>query len=159
DALAVVSRAFFSDPSSAAFDREVFDGREVGGETVTNAALTLPVLASIRLVAVRHAHALPARDADAFRRWVATPNPPACLLLLSDETLTPHRDRKTPHWLLDVVPAAGVVPLVARRGRALEDWLRQRAQADGLALSDEAARLLVQHAGEDSATLLGEVHK
>ena len=159
DALAIVSRALFDDPSAAAFDREVFDGREVSGETVTNAALTLPVLASRRLVAVRHAHALPGRDADALRRWVATANPPACLLLLSDETLTPHRDRKTPHWLLEVVPAAGVVPLIARRGRVLEEWLRQRAHAEGLTVSDEAARLLVQHVGEDSATLLGEVQK
>src|SRR2546425_10917331 len=31
------------EPSAAAFDREIFDGRDVTAETVTNAALTLPV--------------------------------------------------------------------------------------------------------------------
>lgn len=159
DALGVVSRTLFSEPSAAAFDREVFDGREVTAEAVTNAALTVPVLAPARLVVVRHAQALPARDADPLRRWVANPNPAACLMLLADETLTPHRDRKTPHWLLEVVPASGVVALVARRGRSLEEWLRQRAHAEGLAVSEEAARLLIQHAGEDSATLVGEVRK
>jgi DNA polymerase-3 subunit delta len=159
DALGIVSRVLFSEPSAAAFDREVFDGQDVTVEVVTNAALTLPVLAATRLVVVRRAQALTARDADALRRWVAAPNPAACLLLLADETLTPHRDRKAPHWLLDVVPALGVVALVARRGRPLEEWLRQRAQAEGLAVSEEAARLLVQHVGEDSATLLGEVQK
>src|SRR5437773_38672 len=41
----------------------------------------------------------------------------------------------------------------------LEEWLRQRAQAEGLVVSEEGARLLVQHVGEDSATLLGEVRK
>src|SRR5439155_1104853 len=112
-----------------------------------------------RLVVVRHAQALPARDADTFRRWVTAPNPAACLMLLADEALTPNRERKTPHWLLDVVPAAAVVALVARRGRPLEEWLRQRAQAEGLVVSEEGARLLVQHVGEDSATLLGEVRK
>ena len=98
-------------------------------------------------------------DADTFRRWVTAPNPAACLMLLADEALTPNRERKTPHWLLDVVPAAAVVALVARRGRPLEEWLRQRAQAEGLVVSEEGARLLVQHVGEDSATLLGEVRK
>jgi len=159
DALAIVSRALVSDPSAAAFDREVFDGRDVSVETVTNAASTLPVLAPTRLVVVRHSQALSARDADALRRWIAAPNSPSCLLLLADETLTPHRERKAPHWLLDVVPTAGVVTLIARRGRSLEEWLRQRAQAEGLAVSEEAARLLIQHVGEDSAALLGEVRK
>ena len=159
DALSVVSRTLFSEPSAAAFDREIFDGREVGVETLTNAALTLPVLAPTRLVAVRHAQALPARDADALRRWVAAPNTAACLLLLADELLTPSRERKAPHWLLDVVPAATVVTLAPRRGRALEDWVRQRAQAEGVTVSDEAARLLVQYVGEDTASLLGEARK
>ncbi len=159
DALGIVSRVLFSEPSAAAFDREIFDGRDVTAETVTNAALTLPVLAPARLVVVRHAQALPVRDADTLRRWVTAPNPAACLMLLADEALTPNRERKTPHWLLDVVPAAAVVALVARRGRPLEEWLRQRAQAEGLVVSEEGARLLVQHVGEDSATLLGEVRK
>jgi DNA polymerase-3 subunit delta len=52
-----------------------------------------------------------------------------------------------------------VAELVARRGRALEEWLRQRALTEGLTLSEEAARLLVQWVGEDSATLLGEARK
>src|SRR5207237_2178305 len=38
-------------------------------------------------------------------------------------------------------------------------WLRQRAAAEGLTVSDEAARLLVQWVGEDGATLLGEARK
>jgi DNA polymerase III delta subunit len=41
----------------------------------------------------------------------------------------------------------------------LEDWLKQRAAAEGLTVSDEAARLLVQWVGEDGARLLGEARK
>jgi DNA polymerase III delta subunit len=159
DALAAVSRALFPDPAMAAFDRELFDGSGVEVDAVVNAALTLPVQAAARLVAVRRAQALAPRGAEALRRYAASPNPAACLLLLADEPLGPSRDRRNPHWLLDVVPRAAVAELVARRGRALEEWLRQRALAEGLTLSEEAARLLVQWAGEDSATLLGEARK
>ena len=159
DALRAATGAMAPDPSLAMFDRDVFDGREVEADTVVNAALTLPVQAAFRLVVVRRSQGLAARSADAVARYVADPNPAARLLLLADEPLGASRDRKSPHWLLEVVPAAAVVELPTRRGRALEDWLRQRAAAEGLTVSDEAARLLVQWVGDDSAALLGEVRK
>jgi DNA polymerase-3 subunit delta len=159
DALAAASRALFPEASRAAFDRDVFDGRDVGVDAVITAALTLPVQAVARLVAVRRAQALNPKGADALRRYAARPNPTACLLLLADEPLGPSRERRNAHWLLEAVPAAAVVELAARRGRTLEDWLRQRAHADGLTVSEEAARLLIQWVGEDSAALLGEARK
>jgi DNA polymerase-3 subunit delta len=159
DALAAVSRALFPEAALAAFDRDLFDGREAGLDAVVNAALTVPVQAAARLVAVRRAQALSPKGAEALRRYAARPNPTACLLLLADEPLGASRDRRSPHWLLEVVPVAAVVEVVARRGRALEEWLRQRARAEGLTVSEEAARLLVQWVGEDSAMLLGEARK
>jgi DNA polymerase-3 subunit delta len=159
DVLAVVTRGLFPDAAAAAFDREVFDGREADTEAVVNAALTLPLGAPRRLVVVRHAQGLPARDAGTLARYAAAPSPAACLLLLADEALGPGRDRKAPHWLLEAVPATAVVEPVARRGRAVEDWVRQRARGEGLTVSEEAARLLVQWVGDDGAALLGEVRK
>lgn len=159
DALAAVSRALFRDASEAAFDREVFDGRTADLEAVVNAAATLPVHASRRLVAVRHCQALGQKGGEALGRYGARPNPSAVLLLLADEPLGPTRDRRNPHWLLGAIAPTAVIELVPRRGRALEDWVRQRALAEGLTVTEEAARLLVQCVGEDSATLLGEVRK
>lgn len=159
DALAAVGRALFPDASLAVFDRDMFDAREVELETVITAALTLPVQAAMRLVAVRHCQAFAAKGAETLTRYLGRPNPAAAVLLLADEPLGASRDRKNPHWLLEAVPAAAVVELLPRRGRALEEWLRQRALAEGLSVSDEAARLLVQWVGEDSAALLGEARK
>jgi DNA polymerase-3 subunit delta len=159
DALALISRTLFREPAQVAFDRDLFDGREVELAAVIHAAQTLPVQAPARLVVVRHGQALAARGAELLARYLADPNPSAVLLLLADEPLGPSRDRRAPHWLLETVPAAQVVELVARRGRALEEWLRQRALAEGLTVSEEAARLLVQWVGEDTAALLGEVRK
>ena len=158
DLLAAVTRALFPDPAHAAFDREVVDGREVTADSVVSAALTLPFGAATRLVAVRHCQALASRGAEALGPYVAQPSPTTVLLLLADESLRGARDRKD-HWLLGTVPAGMVVESVARRGRALEEWIRQRAQLDGLGVSEDAARLLVQWVGDDPAVLLGEVRK
>ena len=163
DLLAAVTRALFPDPAHTAFDREILDGREVSVDGLVSAALTLPFGAAARLVAVRHCQALAAKGGEALGQYVASPNPTSVLLLLADESLRASRDRKSDHWLLGVMPAAGstavVVEPVARRGRALEEWLRQRAQLDGLTVSEGAARLLVQWVGDDPALLFNEVRK
>lgn len=163
DLLTAVTRALFPQPAHAAFDREILDARETGVASLVSAALTLPLGAAARLVVARHCQALGPRDSEALGQYVSRPNPTTVLLLLADESLRASRDRKADHWLLGVVPAGGptgvVVEAAVRRGRALEDWLRQRAQLDGLAVSEEAARLLVQWVGEDPPLLLGEVRK
>ena len=159
DALAAVTRALFPDRALAAWGREVFDGHERGVDDIVRSAMTLPLGASRRLVAVRRAQALAAKGADALVAYAASPNPATCLLLLADEPLRASRERRTDHWLLGGVPAGAIVELPSRGPREVAGWLRQRAALDGLTVTDEAARLLVELAGEDTATLLGEARK
>jgi DNA polymerase-3 subunit delta len=159
DALDAASRGLFPRPDERALGREVLDGREASADDIARAAMTLPFMTAMRLVAVRRAQALPARGAEALAAYARDPNPSTCLLLLADEPLDAGRDRRSDHWLLGALPARLVIPLPARRGRALEDWLRHRAAQEGLTVSDEAARLLVQWVGDDTAALLGEARK
>lgn len=158
DALAAVSHGLFRDPGATVFDREVLDGREVGVAAIVQSAMTLPVAAPLRLVAVRRCQALPAKGSDLLAEYCASPNPASCLLLLADDALTASRDRRD-HWLLGAVPPTVVVALPTRQGGSLEAWLRRRAAAEGLTVSEEAAHLLVQLVGDDGATLLGEARK
>jgi DNA polymerase III subunit delta len=159
DALVAATRALFSDdPGLAAMGREVLDARETPPETVAASAMTLPLVAARRLVAVRHAQALAARSAEALIEYLKDPNPTACLLLLADDALEAGRDGK-PHWLVQAVPRASIVALPTRRGRDLEAWLVQRAGVEDLEVSDDAARLLVEWVGDDTAALLGETRK
>lgn len=159
DALATATRGFFPDPALAAWGREVFDGRERGVDEIVRSAMTLPFGGGRRLVAVRRAQALAARGADALAAYAKSPNPASCLLLLSDEPLRASRDRRTDHWLLSALPTAAIVELPTRAARELAGWLRQRAAVEGLTVSDEAARLIVELTGEDTAALLGEARK
>lgn len=159
DALAAATRGLFPDATEIALGREVLEGAEVTGEAVVRAASTLPFMTAMRLVAVRRAQSLPPRAAEALSAYGRDPNPSTALLLLADEPLGASRDRRTDHWLLQSIPAAAIVTLPAREGRSLEVWLRERAAAEGLTIGEEAARLLVQWVGDDSAALLGEARK
>lgn len=159
DALELVTRRCFPEPADAALGREVLEGSDTSGEAVVNAAATLPLMTGLRLVAVRRAQALPARHADALAAYARDPNPSTRLVLLADETLRASRARGADHWLLGAVPAAAVVDLPSRRGRELAAWLAQRASLEGLEVGEEAARMLVDWVGEDSAALLGEARK
>ncbi len=158
DTLAAVTQGLCSDPNAAIFDREILDGREVTISLAVQSAMVMPVMAPRRLVAVRHCQALAVKGVDALVDYCARPNPTACLLLLADESLVATRDRKD-HWLLGAVPAGAIVALPSRQGTALEQWLRRRATVEGITVSEEAARLLVQWVGDDGAALLGETRK
>jgi DNA polymerase III subunit delta len=159
DGLALVERGLFADASERALGREVLEGDAASIETVVRSALTLPFMTSRRLVVVRRAQALAARGAETLTAYARDPNPTTCVLLLADEGLTASRERRSDHWLVGALPASALVALPLRKGRALEDWLKQRAAAEGLTVSDEAARLLVQWVGDDGARLLGEARK
>jgi DNA polymerase III subunit delta len=157
DALGLATRGMFPEPSLVVFGREVFDGREVSSQAIVSAASTLPLMTAARLVAVRHVQALSVKGSEPLAAYVGDPTSTTCLLLLADEALEGGRDK--PHWLIRAVPRPGVVALVVRRGHELPRWLRQRAAAEGLELTDDAARLLVEWVGEDTAALLGETRK
>ena len=158
DALAAATRGLFRDAGEAALGREVFEGAEASVDDVIRAASTLPFMSAMRLVVVRRCQALSAKGADTLAAYARNPNASTSLLLLAEEALAGSRDRRD-HWLLAAIPAAAVVSLATRDARGAEAWLRQRAAAEGLTVSDEAARLLVQWVGEDGATLLGEARK
>lgn len=159
DSLAAVTRALFPDPTLAALGREVFEARETLPEAVTLAAETLPFGVTMRLVAVRHCQAWLAKDAEPLRAYLKRPAPTTCLLLLADELLAVNRERRADHWLLGAVPAAAIVLLPVRKGRVLQDWLRQRAADEGYTVTADAARLLVDWTGDDPVTLLSETRK
>src|SRR5262249_24924715 len=155
DGLTLVERGLFADASERAHGREVLEGDAASVETVVRSAMTLPFMTSRRLVVVRRAQALTARGAEALTAYARDPNPATCLLLLADEGLTASRERRSDHWLVGALPASALVALPLRKGRALEDWLKQRAAAEGLAVRDEAARLLVHWGRGGGARLAG----
>jgi DNA polymerase-3 subunit delta len=153
DGLARVTRACCPDPSLVSLNRECFDARETKAEAIVRSALTLPLAGSARLVAVRESQELGQRESQPLAEYIKAPNPSTRLLLLAGEMLPAN------HWLLKLVPASAVVAVRPLAGRELREWLRRRAADGGFSLTEDAAQLLVQWAGEDLTTLAGELEK
>jgi DNA polymerase-3 subunit delta len=153
DALTRVTRAVLPDPGQIPLSREVLEARDVGPEEIVRSALTLPFLSERRLVAVRGADGLTAKQAERLVEYIASPSPSTALLLLVDQELA------ASHWLLKAVPGPAIVAVPRPVGRAVVSWLRARSAADGLEIAEDAASLLVQLVGDDLTTLLGEVEK
>jgi DNA polymerase-3 subunit delta len=153
DALDRVTRALFPDPSTAALNRELLDARDTTADAAIRAALTLPFLAPTRLVAVTRAQALSAKGHEPLADYAKAPNPSTCLLLLADEPL------RADHWLPKTLPPAAVVEARRPSGASLVSWLRNRATANGMEITEEAAQLLVQWVGEDLTALVSELEK
>jgi DNA polymerase-3 subunit delta len=160
DALTQVTRVLFPDPSATALNRELLDGAETTVPAIVQAALTLPFMAPTRLVAVKRVQELGVKGREPLADYAKAPNRSTCLLLLADEGLRADgRERKADHWLLKTIPPTAVAETRRLSGAPLVAWLRNRATANGVELSEEAAQLLVQWVGEDLAALVGELEK
>lgn len=153
EALGHVSRALFPDPAVLPLNREVLDADETTVETVVRSALTLPCLATWRLVVVKRAQALAAKGATTLADYLEHPNPSARLVFLSSEPLP------AAHWLVKALPPAAVIPVPRLTGRSLISWLQDAARAEGYELTEAAAQLLARWTGEDLSTLAGELEK
>jgi DNA polymerase-3 subunit delta len=153
DAVTRLTRALLGPGADLDFCREVLEAREVGAERIVESALLLPWTGGRRLVVVRGAETLPARQGEPLAAYARTPNPATALVLLAEGPLDPG------HWLVRAVPPGAVVPVPGLVGRALAGWLVERARAEGWELDEAAAALLVELVGDDPGRLLGEVER
>jgi DNA polymerase-3 subunit delta len=153
DAVDLISRALLPDSSALALSREVFEARETEAEAIVQSALMLPWSGARRLVVVRGAGSLSAKQGEPLAAYLKSPNPSTVLLLLADDTL------EASHWLLRTVPGAAIVSALPPVGRQLAPWLKARAQTGGFEVDEDAAGLLVELSGDDLTQLLGEVEK
>ncbi len=67
------------------FNDHRFEGKSCRAEQVLDAAETLPVFATRRLVTISEAHLLPAAEQDRLMGYLANPVPETCLLLVAEK--------------------------------------------------------------------------
>ncbi len=153
DAVTRVTRALFPAGGDLALSREILESRDAGVEGIVQAALLLPWTGPRRLVVAKGIEELGARAAEPLAGYCRAPNPSTVLMLLAPQALPPT------HWLGKAVPRALAIGVQAPTGGQLVAWLRARARAEGIELTEDAAALLVQLAGDDLTHLHGEVEK
>jgi DNA polymerase-3 subunit delta len=141
-AVAALRRAVVGDGPSG-FNEDVFEGKTSSAARICDAARTLPMLASQRLVLVRDLDALAAAELDRLADYFENPCPSACLVLLAEKldgrTKLARRAQK-----LDLVVDAAPVKLHEMRG-----FVQAETRRRGMKMAPDAAAALVDAIGND----------
>ncbi|MBI4848591.1 MAG: DNA polymerase III subunit delta [Nitrospirae bacterium] len=114
---------------------------------ILNAALTLPFMASRRLVVIKDFHLFPASAVKALTPYLKGPADTTCMVVFS---------QKAPAASLDV---GWKVYSLNIQERDMPAWLKHAAAQKGLKLSDDAVDYLIEYVGFDAGLLLMEIEK
>jgi DNA polymerase-3 subunit delta len=141
------------DASLGTFNAEVVYGDETEAMEILSLCGNLPMFAARRLVEVRDADALRAKDAEKLLPYLDAPVATTCLMFTADKV-----DGRV-KFIQALRKAAVVVDCGPLEPRALPLWVREEAAALGLTV-DEPARILLQEASSgDLGTVRRELEK
>jgi DNA polymerase-3 subunit delta len=151
------------EPDLRAFNVERFYGGEANIDDILDAARTLPLMASRRILIIVRAEKLmePKRESDAseralesFAQYLREPQPHATLVLIAGSL---DGRRKLTRLLLStaiVIDCSG-----ATGARTPDAWVRERARQAEVRIDQEAVSLLVQRAGADAVRLRDDMER
>ncbi|MBI4714953.1 MAG: DNA polymerase III subunit delta, partial [Nitrospirae bacterium] len=121
---------------------------------VTDAALTFPVLAPMRLVVVHGMDAWPKGETERLSAYFQNPSPTTCLVLTAGKL----DERKSS--LLTAVSARGtVISCAPLYERELEGWIAARLRKAGKTASPDAVAFWTASVGSDLHRLASELDK
>ena len=129
------------------FNIEIFDGKGLDAAPVISAARTLPMMADIRLVLVRHVDAMTPTEQAKLAEYLEDPCDTSCLLLTADKLDLRKKlakAAKNAGCLVDAKPL---------RGAALRDFIRAEATAREHAIAPRAIEALLDAVGDDLAAI------
>lgn len=141
------------DPSTRDFNFDYFSGDAVEVDGLIAIARSFPMVSEKRLVILNDVQKLSSSDRNRLLDYVQRPMDSTCLILLSNQA-----DRRQKFWsmLTEHSIWAESRPLYENQAA---DWVVQRLQNRQVRITQEAARLLVQHAGTSLWNLHQELNK
>jgi DNA polymerase III subunit delta len=133
---------------------ETLYGSETTAEEILSRAETLPLLGSRRVVVVRDADHLPAKDLEkVVDRLEKDPCPHACLIFLAQRV-----DRRTSVFR-SFQRAGKAISCTLTEPEAVHEWVQRSARQKGKRLTPPAVETLMDSVGEDLNLLAGELEK
>lgn len=137
-----------------AFNFSEFAAGKGGSREALLQAMTPPMAADRRVVVLRSADKANADELDSIREYLASPNPDATLVVISDRK----QDKADP--LFDPCAKAGAAASFKSLFPAeAMSFFAAMLQRDGLSVSREAAAMMVELVGTDSLALRQEAEK
>jgi DNA polymerase-3 subunit delta len=125
------------------FNEDIFEGKSCTAARIVDAARTLPMLASQRLVLVREADAIAAAELDKLADYLEAPSPSTCVVLLAEKLDGRTRMAKRASKLDMVVDTA---PL---KLGDLRSFVQSEANRRKLRIAPEAVAELIDAIGND----------
>ncbi len=144
-----------SDAEAASWNLSILEGATCSLADVLDAARSLPMFASRRLVWVRDAERLRDSEPEALREYLQAPAPTACILLTVGTGKADFRKA----LFKALQRGARVLEFESLKGAALARWIRSRAADLGAEIDEDAASLLEIHAGPELLRLDQELKK
>lgn len=151
-AVATLKAAVLGDDGND-FNCDVFYGDEVGGSDIVACASEIAVFASRRLVVVKAADKLPARESEVLLTYLRAPNESTTILFVA-----PKLDGrlKFTQALSRVAISVDCSPPIDAQ---LIPWLKQDAERVGVRLNDEALHMLKEACGGSLYSVRRELEK
>ncbi|MDK2741511.1 MAG: DNA polymerase III subunit delta [Nitrospira sp. BO4] len=151
-ALAAIKRAVLGSDGDE-FNYELFYGDEASGSDIRNSVAAVPVFAERRLVVVKTAEKLSARESDLLLDCVKSPVDSTTLVFVS-----PKLDGRL-KFSQALTRAAVVVDCSPLRDAQLPPWIAHEAKRVGLQLEEEAAQSLQEAYGSSLYGVRQELEK
>lgn len=137
------------------FNCDTFDGKEAVGDDIVAACNTMPFGIEKRLVVVHNADAMKKADSEALVDYLKAPAEFTVLMLLANKLAKNTRLYKA----AAAVGPKAVIDCAPRKAYEMPAQVRAMAPAHGIAITDAAAKLLVELVGEDTVHLDAELKK
>jgi DNA polymerase III subunit delta len=141
------------EPATRDFNYDVLHAKECTPAKIINVARTLPMMARKRLVLVRDADELDAKELNQLIPYATAPVPETCLVFVADKADTKIK-------LFATLKKTGVLlKLDPMPERALPGFVRGEAQRRGLRCEAGAAEMIVAEVGGELGQLVDAVER
>ncbi len=135
-------------------NHHVFDAGSLDPEEVVSVAMTLPAFSSKRVIVVKGAESLKARQEKVFMEYAADPSPTTVMVFVSGAA------KKKDSGFFRFLEKKGFVKAFNRlKEENLVEWIKNEVRSQGKTISADAARKLLAIAGKSLRDLKGEIEK
>lgn len=142
-----------TDLTTKDFNCDLFDGDQVEGETVVNAASSFPMMADRRVVVLKSVQKLSMSDKNRILTYVQSPLESTCFVCTANKI-----DRRNRFYSSLIKQSHWLESKKLYENQAV-DWVKKQLQAKGVTLSHEGATFMVQQVGTSLWNLFHEIEK
>ncbi len=152
-AVAVLTRWVLGDEADAAFNCDAFYADEQDSATILGCAQEVAVFAPHRVVVVKRAEKIAAKDSDRWLGYLKDPNTSTTVVFVTAKL---DKRLKLSQALLKLPLVVDCGPLM---GATLTGWIQEEAQSLGVQVSPEGMVLLRESAGHSLGMVRRELEK